>query len=181
MFCHTAKNTWTSPVRPCVPMIIKSTPCSPAVSTIVCVGVPWTRRLSPWSPAAAPAQTRLQNLVRLGLLRFQIGGRHSGAHLPHGQGFRWSTWSSVSRAWSCCAKAMAYSSARSAVALKSMGTSTCWTVIVVSFRSLRRKGIGAERRNYFYAGWGDKDQPRRRQRLPGGEDWASLLVEFASS
>src|SRR5262249_1144337 len=45
------KNTWASPVRPCVPMIIKSTPCSPAVSTIVRVGVPWTRRLSPWSPA----------------------------------------------------------------------------------------------------------------------------------
>src|SRR5215468_70546 len=45
------KNTWASPVRPCVPMIIKSTPCSPTVSTIVRVGVPWTRRLSPWSPA----------------------------------------------------------------------------------------------------------------------------------
>src|SRR5262249_62009607 len=45
------KNTWASPVRPCVPMIIKSTPCSPAVSTIVRVGMPSTRRLSPWSPA----------------------------------------------------------------------------------------------------------------------------------
>jgi hypothetical protein len=34
------KNTRASPVRPCVPMIIRSTPCSLAVSRIVCGGGP---------------------------------------------------------------------------------------------------------------------------------------------
>src|SRR5262249_4914170 len=59
-----------------------------------------------------------------------------------------STCRRVSRAWSCCARAMAYSKARSAVALKSMGTSTCWTIIAVSLRVRRRKGSGAERCAY---------------------------------
>ena len=79
------KNTWASPVRPCVPMIIRSTPCSPAVSTIVCVGVPWTRRLSALEPGTLdPLSTRLQEVLRIGLQVIQIGGSHPGSHLFHG-------------------------------------------------------------------------------------------------
>src|SRR5215510_11470 len=48
----------------------------------------------------------------------------------------WITCRRVTRAWSCCAKAMAESKACSAYALKSRGTRTCCAVMVLPFLAL---------------------------------------------